>query len=185
HEAPYPYTLTTNRAVSNADWIVDPAQRIGLLLYTAHAEEYYSDWVNQDRDIFGGYLDNNVPDVKSSTRLVNQIYLPASSSANIQISTHKQSGGGNLFFLYRFDFEKIQTKNSAIQVTFTDPSSTVLPHKAAFDEYLNNQFPAEGVTIVPVLAGTTLRFRLVSIKDSRYWVEYVINSATYRSLRFD
>lgn len=185
HEAPYAYTLTTDRAVSTADWLLDPAQLRGLLLYTAHTDEYYSDLVNQERAAFGTYLDNNVPDVKSSTRLVNQIYLPSGSSANIQISTHRQSAAGNLFFLYRFDLEKIQTGYSALHIVLTEPATNVLPHKDAFDEYLNSQFPEEGVTVVPTIVGTTLRFRLVSLKDSRYWVEYVLNAVADRSLRFD
>jgi len=185
HEAPYDFTLTTDRGTSITDWVTAPAQQVGLFAYTQNAEDYYSEMVNQHRQVFGTYLEQHGSDVKTDTRLVHQLYFPATSPTNLQISTHRQSASGNLFFLYRFAMEKSEAAASALTITFTEPAGATVPLKAGFDEYFSHVFPEEGVTVVPVIVGTTLRLRLVSVKDSRIWVEYILQTAAHRSLRFD
>jgi len=188
HVAPYPYTLTSDRSVSTVDWLLDPNQQnAGLFLYTADADQHYSAFVNADRIEFKDYINAEVNDALATNRLVNQIYFPANqaSSRNIQISTRNGNDSGNKFFLYNFDLNKIINEASALNVTLTTAASTITPHIDAFNAYLDPQFPAEGVTVAPVIVGTTLRFRLISRKDSRYWVEYILNRAADRSNRFD
>lgn len=193
HVPPYAFTNTVDRNVSTVDWLLDPAQQhvtgsgTGLFMYTAHADNYYSPLLNDHRMSFAEYIDEQIDNARGSTRLVNQIYFPENpaTSRNIQISTHRIAPAGNLFYLYRFDLEKQSGLPSALSVKLTEPASAIVPHQEAFDTYLRYQFPAQGVTVVPVIVGTTLRLRLVSREDSRYWVEYVLNRAANRSLRFD
>ena len=118
---------------------------------------------------------------------MNQIYFPVNqnSSRNIQISTRNGDESGNRFFLYNLDISDNQLEPNVINIDLTTPSASVEPYENEFKDYLLNQLPAEGVNVVPVIVGTTLRIRLVSRKDSRYWVEYILNRVGDRSNRFD
>lgn len=194
HVPPYAFTNTEDRSSSTVDWLLDPARQhlegsgSGLFMYTQHADASYSDSINFHRAIFGEYIDDHMDGAQGSTRLVNQIYFPASPSLsrNVQISTHRDGGEtGNRFFMYGIDLEKINDAPSALKVTLTTPASTIDGHQDAFDDYLKLNFPDEGVTVVPVIVGTTLRLRLISRKDSRFWVEYVLNRGDDRTARFD
>lgn len=192
HLPPYAYTNTADRSVSTSDWLLDPAQQnkegsgTGMFMYTADSDSYYSDSVNFHRSLFRTYFNDHVDDANATERLVHQVYFPEnpSTSRNIQISTHGENGG-NKFFLYGINLEKNPGSPSSLRISLGNPSTMVQPHQNAFDTYLGYQFPDDGVTVVPVIVGTTTRLRLVSRKDSRFWAEYVLNRTADRSLRFD
>lgn len=187
HEAPYSYTLTTDRTIGIGDWIMTKStENIGLFAYTQTTDSYFSDLTNDRRAIFGDYLEANGTNVKASTRMTQQLYFSQTNADRMDLSTHKQSGSGNLFFGYRYNVDKIGNNSSQVHFDFYEAYGATLPLQAGFDDYFSYVFPEEGVTVVPVIVGTTLRFRLVSLKDSRYWVEYILNSAADRTtLRFD
>lgn len=188
HVASYPYTLTTERSISISEWVLDPAQQnAGLFLYSTDADGLYSDLVNQQREEFKEFFNAEVDNALATNRLVNQIYFPVNqnSSRNIQISTRNGDESGNRFFLYNLDISDNQLEPNVINIDLTTPSASVEPYENEFKDYLLNQLPAEGVNVVPVIVGTTLRIRLVSRKDSRYWVEYILNRVGDRSNRFD
>src|SRR5690606_8436802 len=122
----YAFTNTEDRSSSTVDWLLDPARQhlegsgSGLFMYTQHADASYSDSINFHRAIFGEYIDDHMDGAQGSTRLVNQIYFPASPSLsrNVQISTHRDGGEtGNRFFMYGIDLEKINDAPSALKVT--------------------------------------------------------------------
>src|SRR5690606_40506627 len=99
-----------------------------------------------------------------------------------------QRGGGETgkpVLKYGTGPEKINAATQGPKVTLTTPASTIDGHQDAFDDYLKLNFPDEGVTVVPVIVGTTLRLRLISRKDSRFWAEYVLNRPGDRTVRFD
>lgn len=192
HVPAFAYTSTANRNLTLVDWLLEPAQQnsagsgTGLFMYTAHADTHYSDSLNFYRSIFGDYIDSSIDHAVASTRLVHQIYFPENpaTSRNIQISTHRDTGG-NLFFLYGINWEKNPVAPGGLKVSLATPSSSVVPHRDAFETYLKQQFPEDGVTVVPVIVGTTLRLRLVSRQDSQFWAEYILNRVADRSMRFD
>lgn len=188
HIAPYSFTSTSDRSTSIADWIfAGEQQNAGLFLYSTDADELYSELVNEQRKEFKEYFNTEVENAMATTRLVNQIYFPVnqSSSRNIQISTRNGAETGNRFFLYNLDISDNPLEPNVITIDLTTPSLSVEPYVDAFDDYLLSQLPPEGVSVVPVIVGTTLRIRLVSRKDSRYWVEYILNRVGDRSNRFD
>lgn len=187
HEAPYPITMVTDRSIGSADWFLsDDFANAGAnpAIYSLNAEEEYSNLFNTHRAILGEYLEANGTNVKTSTRLVFQMYLYPSTN-NIQISTHKQSTTGNWFFPYSFTWDKVPGNSDQIKFNFYETFNLSIGLEDGLDEFFSNTFPEEGVTVMPVVVGTALRIRLISVKDSRIWGEYRINSATNRIPRFN
>lgn len=188
HITPYSFTSTSDRSTSIVDWMLaGEQQNAGLFLYSTDADELYSELVNEQREEFKEYFNTEVENAMATNRLVNQIYFPVnqSSSRDIQISTRNGTETGNRFFLYNLDISDNPPEPNVITIDLTTPSLSVEPYVDAFDDYLLSQLPPEGVSVVPVIVGTTLRIRLVSRKDSRYWVEYILNRVGDRSNRFD
>ncbi|MFA6769612.1 MAG: DUF4302 domain-containing protein, partial [Bacteroidales bacterium] len=111
HTAPYPLTMTTDRSIGTADWLMSNVFYEGRpQLYTQNSDDYYSDLVNVHRATLGAYLEANGTDVKTSTRLTHQFYfydVASTTPKNLQFSTHKESTTGNWFFPYRFTWDKV------------------------------------------------------------------------------
>lgn len=192
HEAPYEIRMIGDRSIGSADWLLsndfvgsNPA------IYTMHSGENYLDdpnysiLTNEYRAVFGKYLETNGINVKATTRLVHQFYLYTDKPNNLQISTHKQSSSGNHFFPYRFTWEKVAGNSSQVKINFYEAYALTAGLEAGFDEYFSKIFPKEGVTVWPVFVETAARIRLISVKDSRIWVEYRITPTPYRVPSFN
>lgn len=179
HTPPYTQTLVENRNISSADWLMSTEFHYSNpVIYTQTTDDQYSKKANEYRAAFAQYLEANGKDVKTSTRLVHQIYLYSNSTPNnVQISTHKSTGSGNWFFPYRFTWEKAEGSSSQIRFNFYEAFNLATGLEEGLDEYFSHVFPQEGLTVWVVKEGTATRVRLISVKDSRVWVQYRISTS--------
>lgn len=105
----------------------------------------------------------------------------------LQIFT-RNAAGTNVWLAFYNDVEKISANHVRLQ-SFGTANTAGTPYVDEVFEFMNTIFTEEGVTVVPAgRSGTgataTQIIRLVSRKDSRYWIQLVVSNFT-PSIYFD
>ena len=189
HEAPYPFTLSTDRSKTLVDYYlndfpssVQTREGTSPTAISPKGAEYSL----QLRDALRA-----LPEVHDEGRHIIGLYPPNHPTTTIQdlvwvgysLNSGAASGGFNIRIAYENLGNNKLNLNQVIEqtnVTATRPDVS-----AQVQEFLNAVAPAEGVTLVAYDTGAGHRLRLVSTVDSRVWIEYRFLSATYWNLVFD
>lgn len=94
----------------------------------------------------------------------------------------RNSAGATAFLVFYYDLQK-RGPNHLSMVSFGTSGTSAAPYKEKVVAFMNEIFTAEGFTVVPVgrngTSATALqKIRLVSRKDSRIWLELLVNNST-------
>ncbi|WP_461531961.1 DUF4302 domain-containing protein [Sinomicrobium sp.] len=187
HEAPYLYTNVADRTQTAAAALYTYIGSSNLL-YTANTDDYFSTETLSLRSELREVFRDKTTDLVDE-RFNLQLYFKSSptSTPSLQLSSRK-SEGGNSFYLLSHTVVEPVLEDNVLQFELTGNASSNVVNTGVRDDYeafYREIFPEEGVTVVPYRVGTTTRYRLVSKKDSRIWVNYVHQVAAQRSLVFD
>lgn len=181
NEAPYAYTLSTDRALSLADYF--------RTIYTSYIQstDVFSPKARIISEDLRNYIENNT-DYQTSTRYIYYVYSPLASPANTFIIGANTGTGaiGN----FRYDAKILDGSNN--KIILNELTKQVLPTVtsgpnllAQASNFLNAVSPSAGVTLVPFDTGAGYRLRMVSTSDSSIWVEYKWPNASYWNLIFN
>lgn len=189
HDAPYPYTNVANRTETVAKVLYNTREPNNLI-YTNFPDSVYSSQVKILREAFRQQV-TNVLGHSTDTRFNFQLYFPATSnltatSLSLQISAKNAANTANTFYALYADLDVAKLDDNVLKYTLNGSAgnnfaSVRMEYEALFEQL----FPAEGVTVVPYRVGTTTRFKMVSKKDSRIWVNYIHQLAGPRALNYN
>ncbi len=180
HEAPYGYTLSTNRSLTLADYIVTVFPNF------LQSSGVFSEKANEHSESLRNYIEDNT-DYSTANRFLYFIYAPTytTASSSFYVGTHNATGAvGN------FRFDAVFTSLGNNKFALNDLTKQVIPAASPnilsrVSEYLDAVSPSEGVIAVPYDTGAGYRLRLINSTDSRIWVEYRWPSSTYWNLIFN
>lgn len=196
HVAPYPYTLSSNRNQTLADYFMDE--------YTSSVE--FSNRLGPKtegyRDDFRDYI-RNLSGFNPTGRHTYIIYSPNFTTVGLRnlfwVGSSRSINGDppytNMGFNLRVDMQNLGNNVLSInditsQTNSNHATAGPIPNiSVRVQEYLDEVSPSEGVTMVPYNmaneGSSGYRLRLVSTLDSRIWLEYRWPSATYFNMVFD
>lgn len=191
HVAPYIYTNTDNR-LETAAQILFEYRGANNYMYTTNEAEFYSPKVLTLREQLRQVFDERTTDI-TATRFNLLFYFRSATSENqsLQLSSRNSTDSGNRFYALYLNLNQAKLSENILNYTLNGSISAHVVEweqeiRAEYEEFFRQLFPEEeGVTVVPYRVGTTTRFRLVSKRDSRIWVNYIHNIATIRSITFN
>src|SRR5690606_8450611 len=152
----------------------------------------YSPKVLTLREQLRQVFDERTTDI-TATRFNFLFYFRSATSENqsLQLSSRNSTDSGNRFYALYLNLNQAKLSENILNYTLNGSISAHVVEweqeiRAEYEEFFRQLFPEEeGVTVVPYRVGTTTRFRLVSKRDSRIWVNYIHNIATIRSITFN
>ncbi|QEC42325.1 DUF4302 domain-containing protein [Pseudobacter ginsenosidimutans] len=113
----------------------------------------------------------------------NGTTIPDDHAQRNQLQLLIRNGAGtSTFQVFHYDLQKLGP-NHVSMVSFGTSGSSAAPYKEKVVAFMNEIFTVEGFTVVPVgrngtSASALQKLRLVSRKDSRIWLELLVNNTT-------
>jgi hypothetical protein len=198
HTPPFEYQTAwtgPSETYTTADYFVRKEELPRFFGYTLDAVDlYYSEMLQPHLETLRSYFISQ--GFKADELLRLQFYNNNHGSSfpdtherrnQLQVFT-RNAAGTNVWLVFYNDVEKVSANHVRLQ-SFGTANTAGAPHVEKVFEFMNTIFTEEGVTVVPAgRSGTgstaTQIIRLVSRKDSRYWVQLVVSNFT-PSIYFD
>jgi len=180
NEAPYPYTLSTNRSMTLADYFMTVFPN-----YVQSSGEFSPKALAYSESL-RNYIEDNT-DYQTANRYIYFIYAPTYATAPKSFFVGAQNAAGATGN-FRYDATLINLGDNKFAIN--ELTKQVLPSgspniMSRVAQYLDEVSPEEGVIAVPYDTGAGYRLRLVNSTDSSIWVEYRWPSSTYWNLVFN
>lgn len=180
NDAPYPYTLSTDRSLTLADYFLTVFPNI----WQSSGE--FSPKALAYSESLRNYIEDNTEYVTTS-RYIYFIYAPMSATAPKSFFVGAQTAAGATG---NFRYDAVFANLGDNKFVLNQLTKQVLPAASPniigrVAQFLNEVSPSAGVIPVPYDTGAGYRVRLVSSTDSSIWVEYRWPSATYWNLVFN
>lgn len=190
HEAPYVYTLSTDRTRSLADYFMN--------VYPSYLQSSgrLSDPAMTYSEELRNYVETNTT-YSGTDRWLFFIYAPkyptASIASSFYVGARKADGAvGN--FRYDVDIDglggnKLVMNRLTRQVVPSPVTEPDLNIQSVVQGFMDQVYPESGILAIPYNmaqeGGAGSRIRFVNSEDSRIWVEYRWLDASYWNLIFD
>lgn len=190
HEAPYAYTNVSNRTETIAQLLYYNSRESNNFLYTTLPDSLYSQQALIHREQLRQKVVSELGHY-TDTRFNFQLYfppiaIPATNSMSLQVTARNAANSANTFYALYLSLEEEKLKDNVLKFALNgNASASTAGIRTDCEALFSALFPEEGVTVVPYRVGTTTRFKLVSKKDSRIWVNYIHQLAAPRGIVYN
>lgn len=193
HVPPFPFQNAISGApntYTTADYFVRNGELPRFFGYTLdNMDIYYSPalqpYINELKDYFvtQGFKADELFRLQFYNNNYNGTTIPDDHAQRNQLQfLVRNSSGNSTWQVFHYDLQKLGP-NHVSMVSFGTSGSSAAPYKEKVVAFMNEVFTTEGFTVVPVGRNSTSpsalqKIRLVSRKDSRIWLELLVNNTT-------